>query len=410
MAKRSRALPRVLGLGAVAGLLVALVAPSSCIERPDPTQHTELAITPSGELRLARVLLVAGQPSVTLDAAAPYTVHVAATEEAIVDESSLPLTTVRPTARGLRFGGREMPHQAVRVVCHQDGVLAVNGVRYRGHLLVRRTSAGGLSVVNCVPVDRYLYSVLGSETYRRWPAAALEAQAIVARSYAVWRIAQRRGHAYDLDASVLDQSYRGVAKEAPEFRAAVDRTAGIVLLYRMKLFRCQYHSTCGGHTEAVDEIFPEPPLLPLSGARCTYCGASERYRWSRELSKDALAQALRDGGLSVPGLASVEVAERTRSGRAKTMAIVTTAGRRLTQRAADFRLAVGPSKLPSTWFELRATRGGYQFEGRGWGHGVGLCQWGSRGMAAKGFSATEILRHYYPGATLQRLYGTQGSI
>ena len=215
-----------------------------------------------------------------------------------------------------------------------------------------------------------------------WPPTAHQAQAIVARTYAYWRMADRQDQRFDLHATVLDQNYLGMAKERPGFRTAVDRTRGMVLLYKMKLFRCYYHSTCGGHTEAVDNAFPDS---------------------SKTRSAASIEAALRRAGTPVAGVAKVEVTARTASGRALEITVTSKTNRRVVRRASDFRLAVGPRTLPSTFIEILPTASGFAFRGRGWGHGVGLCQWGSRGMARKGCSATDILMHYYPGATLRRL-------
>jgi stage II sporulation protein D len=315
----------------------------------------------------------------------------------------LPTTTARPTADGIALGTRTLAQPAIALVPSKDASLTLNGKRYRGQALLRRTPAGKLDLLNVLPVDQYLYSVLGSESYRSWPPAALEAQAIAARSYAFWRMATRRDVDFDVFDTVLDQNYLGLSSETPEFRAAVDRTAGVVLLYQMKLFRCYYHSTCGGQTEAVDRVFPDPPLLPLSGTRCGFCTPSNLYHWRREIAKAEVAAALRRAGVNIQDLASLEVTQRTPSGRAGEIVAVTSDGRRLAFPGADFRLKIGAQHLPSTCFQLQATRSGYLFEGRGCGHGVGMCQWGARGMAAAGRSATEIVRHYYPGAELQRL-------
>jgi stage II sporulation protein D len=399
-------LAAVLGGAALLGLVVSF----SCAPTPSGTQHVIHTTTPEGGLRLARVLLAEEQPTVSLAAPAPCTITAARNEEVLLELGSLPRTTLRASGSGILLGSRELPHPAIRVLCHRDGELEVNGSRYRGHVLLRRTPSGQLAAINCVPVDHYLYSVLGSESYRSWPAAALEAQALVARSYAMWRMAQRRDGDYDLHATVADQNYLGVAKETPEFRAAVDRTAGVVLLYQMKLFRCYYHSTCGGQTEAVERAFPDPPLLPLSGAPCSFCTASKHYHWRRPFSRAEVADALRRGGATLQGVASIEVAQRTPGGRAQEVAVDTTEGRRLTLSGGDFRQRLGPARLPSTWFEVRATAGGFEFDGRGWGHGVGLCQWGSKGMAEAGYSAGSILEHYYPGAALQRVYTATGRL
>ncbi len=208
----------------------------------------------------------------------------------------------------------------------------------------------------------------------------------------------------------MDQNYLGMDKEDPRLVAAVDRTAGLALLHQMRLFRCYYHSTCGGHTSAVQDVFPEPPLLPLSGAPCQFCKASKYFAWKRTLTKAEIAAALAEKGYSVPRLTSLAVASQTSSGRARELSLGLSGDRRLTMLASDFRLAVGPGKLPSVWFELRDLGASLEFSGRGFGHGVGLCQWGAKGMADAGFSAAEILRHYYPGAQLQRLYEPRGSI
>jgi stage II sporulation protein D len=316
---------------------------------------------------------------------------------------SLAESVVLPTADGLKIGPRTFRGRTVRLVTYTDGALAVNGTRYRGEVVLHRDTAHHLSVLNVLPVESYLYSVLGSESYASWPPPAHQAQAIIARTYAYWRMADRQDERFDLHATVLDQNYLGMAKERPEFRAAVDRTRGTVLLYKMKLFRCYYHSTCGGHTEAVDNAFPDPRIAPLRGVRCTWCKESKHYRWSKTLSGATIEAALRRAGAPVAGVAKVEVTSRSAAGRALEITVTSKTNRCVVRRASDFRLAVGPRTLPSTFVEVLPTAGGFTFRGRGWGHGVGLCQWGSRGMARKGCSATDILMHYYPGATLRRL-------
>ncbi|MFP4056887.1 MAG: SpoIID/LytB domain-containing protein [Candidatus Brocadiia bacterium] len=394
-----------------AAAMLAGAIPFACVPPPGTTEAPGHATTPQGRARPARVLLVAREAEASVSSAGPYRVRPTAPGSAVVARGgSLASTVVRPLARGLALGSRSLRHYSVRIVADQDGDLAVNGRRYRGELVVRRDSDQALSVLNVVPLEAYLYSVLGSETYAGWPPEALEAQAIVARSYALWRMAQRRHQDFDLHATVMDQNYLGLAKEDPRLRAAVDRTEGVVLLYQMKLFRCYYHSTCGGHTEAVEAVFPDVPLAPLRGTPCVYCKDSKHYRWRREFSAAELARALRKGGLAVDRVASVEVTARTASGRAETVALECGDGTRRVLRASEFRLKVGPSRLPSTFFEIREQGSGWEFRGRGWGHGVGMCQWGSRGMAQRGYSAAEILRHYYPGAALRRLYGGRGRI
>lgn len=416
MTRATRATIRRLTQAAlVLGILAAIFLAPSCAPRPTGTHVPSEVATPTGEVRPVRVLLLEGVPEARISISAPYAVEPWGTRH----RSTPPMlalcppladAAVKANAAALVVGDRHFPDDALFLRVQGSAALTVNGRRYRGHLALLRAGAAQLSLLNVLPMEDYLYGVLGGETYPTWPDAALEAQAIVARSYAMWRMAQRRDEPFDLLATVMDQNYLGMAKEDPRLRAAVDRTAGMVLLYQMRLFRCYYHSTCGGHTESVQEVFPDPPLLPLSGVPCPYCKDSKHFAWKKVIPKTELADALAKSGMGVDQLASVTVAERTRSGRAKQIALGLGGGRQASLLASEFRLKVGPAKLPSTFFDVRPVPGGYEFQGHGFGHGVGMCQWGAKGMAEARCSAAEILRHYYTGAQLVRLYEPRGPI
>jgi len=393
------------------GVVATLCLAPSCVARRVVTHVPSEIATPSGAARPVRVLLAENVPSAGLAISAPYTIEpwgprTRGTPAVLAHCPPLADGRVRSSAAALIVGDRHFPDDAVLLRIQGSAALTVDGRRYRGDLAVRRLGEGRLALLNVLPIEDYLYGVLGGETYPGWPAAALEAQAVVARSYAMWRMAQRRDGPFDLYATVMDQNYLGMAKEDPRLNAAVDRTAGMVLLYQMRLFRCYYHSTCGGHTEAVQEVFPDPPLLPLSAVACPYCKDSKHFSWTRLIPKVELADALAKSGQGIQQLMGIAVSARTATGRAKEITVTLGGGRSAAMPASEFRLAVGPSKLPSTFFDLRATAEGYEFQGRGFGHGVGMCQWGSKGMADAHFSAPEILRHYYPGAQLTRLYAT----
>ncbi len=401
-----RAIQGTLGVGILAAIFLA----PSCAPKPPATTHVPAEVTtPTGEPRPARVLLAEGISSAKLSISAPYTIEpsgqrMRGTPPVLAQCRPLADGLVQATASALIVGDRHFPDDAVFIRIQGSPALTVNGRQYRGSLAVRRTGPAEMALLNVLPVEDYIYGVLGGETYPAWPAAALEAQAIVARSYALWRMAQRRDGPFDLYATVMDQNYLGTSKEDPRLRAAVDRSAGMVLLYQFRLFRCYYHSTCGGHTEHVQEVFPDPPLLPLSAVPCQYCKDSKHFSWKKVIPRVELAEALARTGQSIRELTGLAVSARTASGRAREVALDVGGGRRVAMPASEFRLAVGPAKLPSTFFDVRATAGGYEFTGRGFGHGVGMCQWGAKGMAEARFSAAEILRHYYTGAQLVRLY------
>ncbi len=392
------------------GIVAALVLPPSCAQRPTLVANVPQEVTtPSGEMRPLRVLIAENVANARVSIASPYMVEAwgkraRGAPSVLAQCAPLREGAVQATKTALIVGDRHFPDEAVLIRIEGRAALTVDGRRYRGSLALQRTGEAQLALINVLPVEDYLYGVLGGESYPTWPPAALDAQAILARSYALWRMADRRDEPFDLYATVMDQSYLGMAKEDPRLSAAVDRTAGIVLLYQLKLFRCYYHSTCGGHTEAVQEVFPDPPLLPLSGVTCKHCKDSKHFAWKRVLTKAELSEALSRRALGGRPVASLAVSRRTVSGRASEVTVGVAGASPVAMAASEFRLAVGPAKLPSTFFELREVPGGYEFTGHGFGHGVGMCQWGARGMAEAGYSAAGILHHYYPGAELHRLY------
>jgi len=408
-------LRRALWVGVLAAIAALIALAPSCTQRPPPiTQFTSDATTPTGEPRPVRVLLVENVESAQVSIAAPFTVEpwgarLRGTPPVLAQCAPLANGTVRTAPSSIAVGDHHFPDDQVLLRVQSPTALTVNGQRYRGNLVARRTPEGQLQLINTLPVEDYLYGVLGGESFPTWPTATLEAQAIIARSYALWRMADRRDEPFDLYATVMDQNYLGMAKEDPRLTAAVDRTAGMVLLYQMKLFRCYYHSTCGGHTEAVNDVFPEPPLLPLSAVPCQFCKESKHFSWKRTLTKAEIGDSLAKKGYSATRVASLAVASRTAAGRAKEITVGLPGGKQLTILASNFRLAVGPGTLPSVWAEARDLGTSIEFTGHGFGHGVGLCQWGAKGMADARHSAAEILRHYYPGAQLVRLYTAQGT-
>ncbi|NQT89613.1 SpoIID/LytB domain-containing protein [bacterium] len=392
--------------GTLLALVVAVALPFACIRPVDSTLPPHSAkvegVKPTLN-RPARILLLDGQPQATVRCSDSFAIYTDDAKAAAYRGRSLRESVVRPNGTSLTVGPRSFRCRKLRIVTYADGTLAVNGTGYRGELVIFRDSADHLSVMNVVPVEAYLYGVVGGETYAGWPPAAHEAQAIIARTYAYWRMSQRHRERFDLHATVLDQNYLGMARENPKLRTAVDRTCGTVLLYQMELFRCYYHSTCGGHTESVDAVFPDPCIAPLRGVPCSACKDSKHYRWTKTLSSASIEAALERAGAPVAGVAKVEATSRTKSGRALDITVTSKTGRTVVRRASEFRLIVGARTLPSTFVEILPASAGFTFRGRGWGHGVGLCQWGSRGMALRGTTAMDILLHYYPGATLRKL-------
>ena len=271
-----------------------------------------------------------------------------------------------------------------------------DGRRYRGTYVV---NAAG-SVISTVGVDAYLYGVVPSEMPHSWPAEALRAQAIVARTYVLGRSNPRRD--YDLVTSEYDQVYVGMSAERPESNAAVDSTAGRVLRYQNGYASVSYFSCCGGHTEAAAEAWGGGSNAPYTrGVPCSHCSDSPWYRWSHDISGDRFQAFAQNGDFGT--LHSIDIGDRDPSGRTRFVILEGDAGQARV-RAADFRRTLGGRDVPSLLFTSASVDASAQrvtLEGGGLGHGVGFCQWGARGLAKGGARADEIAAYYFPG--------TQGS-
>lgn len=316
------------------------------------------------------------------------------------------------------------PHALVARADDASGVLLVNGKRYRGTLTLIGT-AYGLEVVEATTVEDYLRGVVPLEIGDRTPgdSAAIQAQAVSARSYAYTHLADLAKTDYDLTDGVSDQVYGGVDAETAVGNAAVASTAGIVVTFGGRVVNAPYHSTCGGETAGPEEVWgggTVPYLRPVSdlipGTNRYYCEVSPHFRWTRTLSVADLNKSVAHylqlytavpGG--DPGLVrDVSITNRTQSGRVATLNVRTTTGS-FTLTGDDMRYVLrtyGAAILGSTLFSLSkqmddsGNLARLTINGRGFGHGVGMCQWGAIGRARAGQDFRTILRTYYPGTSL----------
>jgi stage II sporulation protein D len=259
--------------------------------------------------------------------------------------------------------------------------------------------AGRLLVVNRIPLETYLLGIVGSEMNPTWPLDALKAQAVAARTYAMQRRAMMRAanRPYDLASSVISQVYKGAERIRPAVIQAVKETRGEVMSHHHDLVEALFHSTCGGHTVPAQAAFGSP-VEYLQRQPCEWCRPSNRYRWSLQYSRAELSRRLAPAGLVKGTLRSLE-----REGEDAPLRIHDGAGRRtLDPRAV--RRALGFSSLFSERFSAETRGDKVSLTGLGFGHGVGMCQWGARGQALEGRTYRQILEHYYRGVAIKRLY------
>ena len=259
----------------------------------------------------------------------------------------------------------------------------------------------GDGTIETLDVEKYLYGVVPLESPPSWPAAALQAQAIVARTFALQKRTLSR--AYDVVATDADQRYGGVPAEHPASSAAVDATRGQTLAYLGGPASVFYSACCGGHTADANELWGHAGLTYLRGVDDPYCTAAPDYRWQRTLPLDRARAALADKLTGIPQAAELD--DPDDSGRPRTVTFRGDGGSMLALSVSDVRSRFGSDTVRSLWlreidFDRTQAVPLVVIEGSGRGHGVGLCQWGARGMALNGAGAAAILAHYFPGTAV----------
>lgn len=354
---------------------------------------------------LIRVALVVGSATAAdpvLGGEGRYQVLEAQTGEVLWEGTGLAASGVSVAGSGLRLGGRSLSTEGFRVRSLSGSPLRVNGTAYPGDLLFFR-DGDAVTVVNEVEVESYLAGVLGAEMPLKFEDEALRAQVVAARTYVLYEAKTARSPFYDLLATEASQVYRGLAVATRRARRLVRSTRGVILTTEGRTFPAFYHSTCGGHTVDAAEVWPGLRLGVLRGVPCGYCSGSPYYRWTVEFGAQEVSQALERRGLFSGPVTAIAVTRRAASGYATDVEVRGPGGRRQF-RARALRSALGSRRLKSTYFTVLRIPDGFRFRGRGYGHGVGLCQWGAQGMAQAGHDYQEILAHYYPGSELVRIY------
>ncbi|MBL1211010.1 SpoIID/LytB domain-containing protein [Geminocystis sp. GBBB08] len=270
-----------------------------------------------------------------------------------------------------------------------DGVIWIGDRWYRGRVLLTRQGSG-ITAVNYVDMEDYLYSVVGAEAVPSWPQEALKAQAVAARTYALYKRNTSRNSVFDLDTTTATQVYKGLSSEYTTTHQAVKATDGQIMTYNNQPILAVFHSSSGGHTENAEDIWTSP--LPYLRGVVDYDQTAPVFQWNKSISPSAISRLA--GG--VGNIRALIPQKTTPQGRIVTMQVV---GDRSTRTVAgsDLRSALD---LRSTLFRVSAEGNGLQVSGRGFGHGLGLSQWGTYYLAQNGVEYRQILGHYYQNARL----------
>lgn len=290
--------------------------------------------------------------------------------------------------------------------------LSTSGVArsYRGWLYIS-ASAGKLILVNELPLESYLMGVVPCEMGSASPKEALKAQAVAARTYTLTKIGAFAQSGYDVDDTTKCHVYRGAGVETAATNEAVRQTSNQILIYGGRPIQALYATVSGGVTADAREAFGGaglPYLIPVVDVDANgrpYAAQAKWFAWTLELRADDVRAKFRERGVDFGAIENLEVSGRGPSGRAINIKLTTEQGT-IELSARLIRDAFGVDVIRSTLFEINKTANGFRIDGKGWGHGVGMCQAGAVGRARAGQKYSQILAAYYPGTQLVTVPGS----
>lgn len=300
----------------------------------------------------------------------------------------------------ITIGGREVDGEPLTLES-RSVYFRVGGRQYRGVVNVYKDGDRVLAV-NRIDLEDYLVGLINHEVSSAWSLDAVKAQAVVARTYALFQAGNSRDPRYDLESTVHDQVYAGSQTEDYRSAKAVRETAGEVLVDgEGSPVQAFYSSSCGGITELPQNVWGTSTPIKRS-VRDPFCAKAPNSQWTFRIGADEFGAKMKSGGHAGGRVRSVEVLKKTAAERALRVRIQA-AGGPSTIGGNELRRVLGYDKLKSARFTVESDGQTFTFRGRGAGHGVGMCQWGAKGMADAGYSYRQILGQYYPGLYLRAI-------
>ena len=320
-------------------------------------------------------------------------------------DASLPpdkRTNIMPGKSGITVGDKLLKLDEISLASKDGTAIWLDGKGYSGKIVIKRASERNLSVINIVSLEDYVAGTLYGELPLSWPLETLKAQAVASRTYAISILSEKTGDKdHHIRATIEDQVFKGLPPPSSDAHKAAGETFGEILTYHKKPIKARFHSSCGGETELSIHVWGEKDISKK--VKDPYCKEAPHNRWKTSLSPQFITKNLRSHGFDPGKIESIKIEKQDSGGRVAAVAIH---GSRQTisLNGNDFRRYLGFSKIKSTKFEVKKNGKGFLFSGSGFGHGVGMCQWGARGMAESGFDYKKILGFYYPGTSIKRLY------
>jgi stage II sporulation protein D len=333
--------------------------------------------------------------------------------DAVTLSSAQAMTLESPAGKkvvgtSVRLTAEQVGSDTAKVISNSP--IRIGATTYRGSILLV-PEANGLRIVNEVPIEEYLYSVVGSEVSPSWHMEALKTQAVAARTYAYYHVMHPRSPGkFDVFDDIRSQVYGGYLKENARVKQAVDQTRGQVLTFGGHVILAYFTSNNGGTTADPSAIFGTP-LGYLKSNTDEYSTAQPLGKWTRSFPIAAVQEALRRSGYDVSEIRGI-TPNKINSGRIIELTIDHTKGHLKLNTRSQFRRAINqyvqpqlqPENLPEILVNINLDGTSIVMSGGGWGHGVGMSQYGAKGMAEKGILYSKILSTYYVGTDLTTIY------
>lgn len=413
-------------------VVIALtLLPSGCTQGGSATTGgvtagpSPITRTPAG-IPLVRVRLLQDQSSVRISASSNPGFKIAPAGAKNIPESTLAMAgkaiSITHSPSGWVLGGSQVARGELHLLPRPEGSLSVNGKVYRGNFRLVPTSGGKFDVVNDVEIDAYLKSVVSKELLKDWHPEAFKAQAIIARTYALYEIATSGGgRHWDVYDDERSQVYGGLSAESSLSVQGVETTRGIVLAYGNpgveRIFKTYFSACCGGIGQSASDAFNDPLYPPLTEKNVgTLCGDSPRYQWGPvTLTKAEATRRIKLWGAArsrseanLVSVSRIQPSHQNRFGRPVRFLLTDSKGTQYSLMSEELRTALNtasPGRTAWSGFILIRDNGNsFTFSGRGSGHGVGMCQYCCQAMALQGRRHEDIVRFSYPGSVLIRAY------
>ncbi|MDR0724293.1 MAG: SpoIID/LytB domain-containing protein [Endomicrobium sp.] len=300
------------------------------------------------------------------------------------------------TSKGIKINKYTLK-APVKIIPSND-VVFVNSKPYLGQLTIQK-SKNKMTVINVLPIEEYLKGVVPKEVSALWPIEALKAQAVISRTYTIANLNKHKDQGFNLCSTTHCQVYGSLSCQAHSTNQAVKETNKEVLTYEDKVIQAVFHATCGGRTDSPKYVWNWQDVPPyLKGVKCGYCHNAPYKTWEQILDERYIDEKLKIGKIK-----KIKIKGKTQAKAAKELEITHSKGK-LSLSAYKFRTLIGTWKIKSHTFDsIKVKDDRIYFKGKGWGHKVGLCQEGAKGMAEKGKTYKKILIYFYPKTKIETI-------